>query len=193
MAKKGQKGKKRYLWHGQFFPALLIGSVIMIITFFLDYFSAAGIDMIASIVASVVILTHRYRHHLTMLSTIISAYIVSVILTVILVTLIRNTGASFRIQIFVVLFVLAILLYWLNIFHPPAISFAMAFIVFVEGISQFFYVLFMAIVLFVGVRAVVYLVYDHFSITDFLFEFVKEEEREIIKEEKKIKRKLKKI
>jgi hypothetical protein len=35
--------------------------------------------------------------------------------------------------------------------------------------------------------------YDHFSIKEFIYEFVKEEEHEIIKEERKIKRNIKRI
>ncbi|MBN2111549.1 hypothetical protein JW707_00455 [Candidatus Woesearchaeota archaeon] len=193
MRRKAKKEKKRHVWHGHFLPALIVGVVIVIITFFLDYFSAAGIDMLASIVASVVILTHRYRHRLTMLGTIISAYVTSTIFTVVLITVLRRWNVSLRFQLFAVLFLLVIILYWLNVFHPPAISFSIAFVFFIEGISKFFYVLFMAVVLFVGVRAVVYLVYDHLSIKDFVYEFIMEEEQELIKEERKIIRGIKRI
>ena len=187
------KVKKRRTWHSRFMPALIVGCVIIIVTLFFDYFSGAGIDIIASIVASVVILTHRFRHHLTMLSTVISAYVFSSILSVILVMLLTMGGVHIKLQIFIVLFLLAILLYWLDIFHPPAISFSMAFVVFVEGATSFFYVLFMAVILFIGVRAATYAFYQHLSIKDFVYEFVKAEENIIKKDERKIEREIKRI
>lgn len=193
MDKKGVKKKERLIWHSHFQPALILGMAIIVSALLFDFLSGAGIIMLASIAASAVILTHKYRHHLTTLGTITSAYILGSILAIILIILLRLGYTPINAQVFIVLFVIGGLLYWLNLFHPPAVAFAMAFTIFERGIISYLFVLFAVIVLFIIVRLAIYIVHEHLTIKDFVYEFIREEERLIKEEEKKVKKGIKKI
>lgn len=185
--------KKRILWHRSFEPALIIAIAVISASFFMEYFSGSGILMLSSIAASISVLTHKYRHHLTTLGNIISAYLAGALFSVVLVYLMRLGGVSIKLQVFALLFAVMGLLYFLNLFHPPAITFSLAFIIFRKGTLNYFFILFMLIVIFIATRIVIYNIYEHLSIKEFVYEFVKEEENLLKKEESLIKRNIKKI
>jgi hypothetical protein len=89
-------------------------------------------------------------------------------------------------QALFVLIILTILLYWLNLFHPPAITFAMAYIIFFKGVSGYIFVLFATLLIFISARLVIYIIHEHLDIKNFFKEFIREEEEIIKKEAKRI-------
>ncbi len=194
MAKRSKEIKKKRLkWHSSYDPAIVLFILIVAVAFGFNLMSGAGIVMLASITSSAFILMHRHRRHLTKLGTISSAYIVGAVLSAVLVLLLSYGGTDPRVQLFAVLFIITVVLYWLNLFHPPAISFAMAFTIFQRTATEYFFILFASIIIFIIVRLAAYIVYEHLTIGDFLKEVVIEEEHLLIREEKRIKKALKKI
>jgi hypothetical protein len=180
--KRKKAVRKRHLWHSYFDAALLLGAAVALIFWFLDVLSPSGIVMLSSMCASLVVLTHKYRHHLTTLGTITSSYIVSVAAMFAIVWLLRlGSTPPFNEALFL-LITLTMLLYWLNLFHPPAVTFAMAYTLFFRGAAGYIFVLFAALVVFIAVRLVIYTLYEHLDINDFFKEFAREEE-EIVKRE----------
>jgi hypothetical protein len=193
MAKKKPKKKGVLIWHGHFGPALTLGIIIIIFCLFFDMLSGAGMVMLASIAASAVMLTHKYRHHLTTLGTISFAYFIAAVFAVGLVPLLRIGRTPLKIQVFIVLFLVISILYWLNLFHPPAISFAMGFMVFEKGIDQYLLLLLFTLALFLVIRIIIYIGYEHLSIKHFVYEIVRQEEKLIKKEERKVRKVIKKV
>ena len=184
----GLMGKKRHIWHNSQLPAFLLAIAIIILSLFSGIFSGAGILIFASIAASAVILVHKRKHHLTTMGTITMSYFIAGILSIALVNAIRTGRGTLEAQVFAVLFIIGGVLYWLNLFHLPAIMFAMAYTVYVGWVEEYIFMLLLAIWLFIIIRFLIYVYHDHFSVRDFIFEFIKEEKKLIRKEEKKLKK-----
>jgi len=193
MRKKRAEKKEVRTWHWHFGPALVLAMAIITVSLIFGFLSGAGVLMLASIAASTVILTHKHRHHLTALGTITFAYFIASMVSVALVYLLRIGGTELKMQVFIMVFIITWMLYWLNLFHPPAISFAMAFIVFERGIASYIAALFAALVLFLIVRLIIYIGYEHLSVREFAREFVREEVRIAKEEERRVRKRIKRI
>ncbi len=185
MAKKKPKKKKRYVWHSYFDAAHILATAIAVIFSFGEVMSGAGIIMMASIAASGFVLTYKYRHHLTTLGTVTLGYIISSIVSIGIVMLFRALGVSILWQAFAVLIVVSALLLALNTFHPPAVAFGMAFIIFTRNTSEYVFVLFAALLILVAIRFIIYMIHDHLDINDFFQEFLREE-KYLVEEEGRI-------
>ncbi len=189
MARKKGAKKKRHIWHSYLDAGLLLGAAVALVFYFLDVLSPSGIVMVASMAGSVVVLTHKYRHHLTTLGTVFSAYVAAAVAVFILAYLFRLGAMPLLNQVVFSLIIITILLYWLNLFHPPAITFALAYLIFFRGAASYIFVLFASLVLFTAIRLLIYVVHEHLDIGSFFREFVREEEKIVIDEEKRLRRK----
>jgi hypothetical protein len=191
MAKKRVK-HNLMLWPGTFTHSLVLALAIGVSALFSAYLSAAGILILGSLIASAVILMHKHRHHLTTLGTITFSYVIASLFSVGMLTVLALLGTPFESQAIICVVVAGFLLYWLNLFHPPALAFAMAYLGFEKGIAGYLLVLVVSLACFVLIRLIIYMLYEHLSLKHFIHEFVREEEKLLIKEEKRIKKKLKK-
>jgi hypothetical protein len=178
------------LWHEYYDVAFLAAIALIIIFYSVNMFLGAGIVMLASVGATLVILTHRHRRHLTKIGTVTAAYLVSGILAIVLTYLLSLGFTPLNRQIFIIMALTGYALYWLNIFHPPAIFFAASLIIYPLGVLPFVLVLFASIILFIIIRMAVYVWHDHLSLKDYMKEFISEEEEILIDEEKRIKKSL---
>jgi hypothetical protein len=188
MAKKKPKKKKRYIWHSYFDAAHVLATAIAVIFSFGEVMSGAGIIMLASIAASAFVLTYKYRHHLTTLGTITLAYVIAGVMSIGIVMLLRLTGVAIIWQAFVLLFGVSALLLLLNTFHPPAVAFGMAFIIFTRNTSEYVFVLFATLMILIAIRLIIYIVHEHLDINDFFQEFLREEKFLVEEEELIIKK-----
>jgi len=171
--------------HESYEPAYLTGFGVIVAAFLFDFLSASGIIIVGAIAASAVILSHKYRHHLTTLGTITFAYIVSAVLAIPIAYMLRIGGVPLGVQIFTMLFGIGYLLHFLNVFHPPAVAFAAAFILYERGIAPYLVILVASIVAFTAIRLVIYIVHDHLTVRDFRKELIREE-KSLLKKEKRI-------
>lgn len=186
MAKKKPKKKKRYVWHSYYDAAHVLATAVAVVLSLGDVLSGAGIIMIACIAGSSFVLTYKYRHYLTTLGTITSAYLIGSALSVLLVFLLKMWNFSVTAQMLAVLVAVSALLLALNIFHPPAVAFGIAFIIFTKGTSNYFFVLFAALLVFIAIRLIIYIRHTHLDINKFFQEFLREEEHLFHEEEKRI-------
>jgi len=187
--------KKRHnllAWPGHFTHSLVLVGALIIAALFSSRISGAGVLILGSLIASSVIVTHRHRHHLVTLGTIIFSYVIASILAVGLITALVMLNTPFESQMIIGIVVVGFVLHWLDIFHAPALAFAMAFIGFEWGIGKYIVMLGSFIAIFILIRLFVYVVYEHLSFSHFVHEFIREEEKLAIREERIIEKKLKK-
>lgn len=193
MRAKKQILKKREVWHSHFDAGLVAAFFILLFFTFIGSFSFAGAMMISATVYSIIILTHRHRHHLTILGTIVSAYLAAGFSSMLIVTLLKMGMAPAINQAIAVLIIITALLYALNLFHPPAVLFAAAFVVFRLSAESYVIVLLLTILIFIITRLAVYTLYDNLKIRDFAYEFIREEQKIISEGRKRIRKGAKRI
>ncbi|MBD3259087.1 hypothetical protein GF371_00485 [Candidatus Woesearchaeota archaeon] len=165
--------KERRLWHKHFVPSLIAGVAVAILTLLFE-FNAFNVVLFASVGASAVILANLRSHHLTKLRTAIIAYVIAIIVStgVFLLNLLHNFDPAFN--LFFVIFGIAILLYLLDSFHPPAITAGASFILLERPVIELGYLLIAIIVLLVLVRFAAYIFSQHLPLREFYEEFVRE-------------------
>ncbi|MCK4669848.1 MAG: HPP family protein [Nanoarchaeota archaeon] len=168
MAKK--KKKVRFFWHEYFLPALIAGIGVAIVAYLFEM-NSANLLMFASVGASAVTITHKYRHHLTTLRTTILAYIVGCIISLFIGMIGVNLNLAMPIQVFLVVACVSFAILYFNIFHPPAVSASVSFIVFHRNPNDLVFLLTSVILLFIVIRFFIYVWYEHLSLKDFIHEF----------------------
>lgn len=163
--------KERKIWHAHFLPALIAGLVVAAISFVYEI-TISNILLFASVGASAIILTNSHSHHLTKLHTTIVAYIIAILV---------SSGVYFfnmyvynfyiSINIFLVIFLMGIVLFLFDAFHPPAITASLSFIVLDRPLIELIYLFVAIILLLTLVRFVTYVMSQHLSIKEFFNEF----------------------
>ncbi len=173
--------KERTVWHKRFIPSLIAGIAVAIITFFFKM-TASNIVMFASLGASAAILTHKQVHKLTILRTTIISYLIALIVSLIVSFL----PISFPIAALIVVTTTILGLYLFDVFHPPAISAALAFIMMKGGVWEDLVIFLAVIILLIIVKILAYMFYyEHLNLKR-IFQEIKTIEKEDVKRVKKI-------
>jgi len=180
--------KERVIWHRRFIPSLIAGIAVGIITFFFEM-TASNIVMFASLGASAAIITHKQIHKLNILRTVIFSYLISLIVSGVVIYLIHHYSLSFSIAALIAVSLATLFMYLGDVFHPPAISAALSFVLLDGGFWETIVIFFSVIVLLIITKILTYIFYyEHLEMHKFKMEF-KKLERE---EKKKWKRMFKK-
>lgn len=171
--------KEKEVWHERFIPSLVAGVSIAIIALFFEL-SEGNIVMFASVGASAVILVHKERAHLTKLKTILLAYILAsgVSLLIFYASYLLNVPIQARILVSVTL--TSFLLYSFNVFHPPAVSAGVSFLIFHRPVLELLALISSVLMLFVLVRLSMYIFSQRFTLREFVYEFLHEEYVKVI-------------
>ena len=127
--------KEKKIWHQRFLPSLIAGVAVAILTLFFQM-TAHNVVMFASLGASAAILTHKFIHRLTILYTVIFSYLIALLISLPIFYLVKDFPYAFPISILIVVTFTTLTLYLLNIFHPPAISAAIAFLLIQDSLSE---------------------------------------------------------
>ncbi|MFC1648535.1 HPP family protein [Nanoarchaeota archaeon] len=159
--------QERQVWHAHFMPGIMAGMLVALVAAMFEI-SGSNIAMFASIGASAVILTHKYKHHLTMLKTVLLSYILAGIVGVILLMI--NMDPAIRIGFSVV--IVTMVLYSVNVFHPPAISAGLAIVLYDRPLFDLLTLVLATIVGFIAIRFFIYVFHEHLSVKDFFEEFI---------------------
>jgi len=179
--------RERTIWHKRFVPSLIAGIAVAIITFFFEM-TASNIVMFASLGASAAILTHKHINKLTILRTTIISYLIALIISLI----VSYFPISFPIAALIVVTITTIGLYLFNVFHPPAISAALAFIMINGGVWEDVVIFIAVIILLIIVKVLTYAFYYENLEMKKLFQELKRINKADVKKLKKIKIILKK-
>lgn len=157
-------------WHEHFIPSLIAGLAIGLVVFSYDT-TVANVLFFASVGASAVILTNSSSHHLVRLRTALIAYFLLVLSAPFIQFASQQLGVHDGIAIGTLVFGLSLGMYWFNAFHPPVISAAIAFIFFEGGFADLLVLFSLVVVMFICIRFMMYVAYQHFSPKEFWQEF----------------------
>lgn len=166
----GGHDSRKSIWHDHFVPSLVAGVVIGVIVYFYDT-TVANILFFASVGSSAVILSNSTSHHLVKLRTTMIAYGLLILLAPLIQLVIRYVGLHEAVTIGVLVFSVSVAMFWLNAFHPPAISAAVAFIFFEGSLLDLVYLFLLVMLVFTAIRFLMYVSYQHLSPRQFWNEF----------------------
>ena len=162
--------REKILWHNHFIPSLLAGLLVGLITF-LYQATISNILLFSSVGASALILTNSKSHHLTKLRTTIISYFITIIISLGVYYLNKLIVVPLYLNIFLLVFLIGIVMFLANSFHPPAVAAGIAFIVLDRGVIELLYLFFYIIVLLILIRFLVYTLSQHLSVKEFRKEF----------------------
>ena len=162
--------REKILWHNHFIPSLLAGLLVGLITF-LYQATISNILLFSSVGASALILTNSKSHHLTKLRTTIISYFITIIISLGVYYLNKLIVVPLYLNIFLLVFLIGIVMFLANSFHPPAVAAGIAFIVLDRGVIELLYLFFSIIVLLILIRFLVYTLSQHLSVREFRKEF----------------------
>ena len=163
--------KERAIWHQRFIPSLIAGIGVAVLTIFFQL-TAHNVVMFASLGASAAILTHRFIHRLTILYTVIFSYLVALIVSLPIFYLMKDFEFAFPISILLVVTMTTLTLYLLNIFHPPAISASIAFLLIQDSVMERVLIFGSVIILLIVIKLLTYFFYyENFGLRNFAREF----------------------
>ncbi|MBT3691427.1 hypothetical protein HOG16_04255 [Candidatus Woesearchaeota archaeon] len=162
--------REKILWHNHFIPSLLAGLLVGLITF-LYQATLSNILLFSSVGASALILTNSKSHHLTKLRTTIISYFITIIISLGVYYLNKLIVVPLYLNIFLLVFLIGIVMFLANSFHPPAVAAGIAFIVLDRGVIELLYLFFYIIVLLILIRFLVYTLSQHLSVKEFRKEF----------------------
>jgi hypothetical protein len=168
----GWMNKEKKIWHEHFLPSLLAGLVVAFLSIIYQM-TVANIVLFASVGASATILTNDQHHHLTKLRTTIFAYVIAIVISLGVYTLNQYIYVHTAINLFLLIFVVALGLFLLDSFHPPAITASLSFILLEHPISDLLYLLVEIIILLIAIRFITYIFRQGLPIKKFLQEFRK--------------------
>lgn len=164
--------KERKIWHKRFIPSLVTGLAVAIITLFFEL-TTSNIVLFSSLGASASIMTHNKIHELTILRTVVSSYLIALTVSL-LVGIGISYGFSSELGVMVTVSITLILLYLFNIFHPPAVSASLAFLILEGGFAERIMVFIAVIILLIITKLLTYMFfYENLELRKFHLEFKK--------------------
>lgn len=155
------------LWSSHFGPAFIAGIAVAIIFFFFE-FSPGNILLFASLGASAAILTHTKFKETANIKITILSYIIMCGIAILIRLLNLPTFAG----IFLTIFIVSGVLSWLRLFHPPAISASLSFLLYEYEMLNLLALLFSVVCLLLLVRFLAYLMHPHLNIRHFHHEIL---------------------
>jgi len=168
---------ERSIWHKRFLPSLIAGVAVAIISLFFEM-TVSNIVLLASLGSSAAILTHKQVHKLTILRTVILSYVVALVVSLGAMALVRFVGVTFPVAALVGVTFTTIGMYLLDVFHPPAVSASLAFVMFHVGFWEITVIFTSVILLLILTKLMTYaFYYEHLEMKHFWNEFKKIEDK----------------
>jgi CBS-domain-containing membrane protein len=165
--------KETKIWHQHFIPSLIAGVGVAVVALFFKL-NVPNVILFSSIGASAIILAHNDSHHLTKLHTALLSYFTAVIISLILLWINSMYEFHWAVNLFFVVFLVSIAMYLIDSVHPPAVSAALAFVLFEGKTLDLIYLFLSIMALLVFIRFISYTISSNLSIKKFLHEFKKE-------------------
>jgi len=164
--------KERKIWHRRFVPSLIAGMAVAILTVFFQM-TAHNVVMFASLGASAAILTHKFIHRLNILYVVIFSYLVALLVSLPIFYLVKDFSYAFPTSILIAVTMTTLILYLLNIFHPPAISASIAFLLIQDSLTERILIFGSVIVLLIIIKLLTYFFYyENLTLKKFHHEFM---------------------
>lgn len=168
--KRGFWSRKRRVWHNHFTPSILAGVAVAIVALFYGS-SVPTLLLFASVGASAAILANNKSYHLTKLYSAIIAYFISIVVSVIIYFAKPLLSTALSVDLFLVVFLVSILMFLFDSFHPPAITAALSFMLSNSPLGTLAWLFLSIISLLIIVRFFSYLFFQNLSLKEFKKEF----------------------
>ncbi|MFH1978723.1 MAG: HPP family protein [Candidatus Aenigmatarchaeota archaeon] len=162
--------KERIIWHKHFLPSFFAAIIVAVLSFAFEI-TISNIILFASVGASAVILTNSTSHHLTRLHVVIVSYVIAIVVSYLIYFLNITVPIHMSINIFSTIFLVGILLYLSNSFHPPAITASLSFLLLERQAIDLVYLFISVILMLIAVRFVTYTIIQELPLKKFLKEF----------------------
>jgi hypothetical protein len=163
--------KERAVWHDRFIPSMIAAFAVFVITLVLQ-FSGFDIVLLTSISASIVILTSEKWHRLTVLGTSFYAYLLGYMVGFLFRWVNMQFQPSLAVLSFLTISTITLLIYMVNVFHPPAVGIALGIVLYQGSMANLLFILLVTIVLFIIVKGFMYFYYEHLKWKKFHREFM---------------------
>ena len=164
---------ERSIWHKRFIPSLIAGIAVAVISLFFKM-TVSNIVLLASLGSSAAILTHKQVHKLTILRTVVISYAIALIVSVLAMFLVQFDTITFPIATLVAVTLTTIGMYLFDVFHPPAVSASLAFVMFNVSFWEIVVIFISVILLLILTKLMIYtFYYEHLEVKHFWNEFKK--------------------
>ncbi len=168
---RGLINKEEEIWHERFIPSLVAGGTIFLITLLLEH-RGFDIVLLTSISASLVILTSQYQHRLTVLGTAIYSYLVAAFVGFTLRWVLIHYQLGLAMVSFLAIVSITLIIYLLNIVHPPAVGIALGIVLYQGEMSNLLIIFGLTFLMFFVVKFVMYFYSSKLVISKFHHEFL---------------------
>lgn len=165
--------QEKTLWHKHFIPSLIAAIAMLTVALFTT-FTPADMILFASFGATATVLTHMKKHHLTKLHTVLISYSLALISGFIVYFINLSYDISLPLDIFITVFLTSIGMMALNSFHPPAVGAGISFFLSNVKMAQTLHIISGALILFLIIRFLTYVLSKHLPLSEFYKEFRRE-------------------
>lgn len=154
------------------FKSFIVAFSVSLLTLFFEA-TIANLLIFASLAASAVLLVNTDRYKLVNLRVIIESYIFTALIAITVIYLFRENNLGFYpAEVFFILLLSSLAIYFFNCIHPPAISCALAFSIEQSSFGELALLVVAIIVLLIIIRMLMYLTSDKLLIKNFHKEFL---------------------
>lgn len=154
-----------------FFKSFVVAIAVGIITLFFEA-TAENLLIFSCLGASAIILVNYRRYKLSNLRIVIESYLLTAIISIAIVNFFKWLGYHhLPTEIFFVMLLSSLAVYFFDCVHPPAVASGIAFTMYEGMFSELFFLICAIIMLLIIVRMLMYLRYHSLEIDKFHLEF----------------------
>lgn len=151
----------------------IIGLAVAIIVGLLASRTKEGLILFASIAATAGLICHAPKSRTNSLRSVMLSYAVAVIVSIMVWNIITTSTLSLSLALFIGLFATSFLLLLFDIFHAPALTAVMGFLLYSGQLSHVLFLLVSVWVLCIGIKLLWYCASEELKVEHFVKEFTK--------------------
>ena len=153
--------------------SFIIGLAVAVITGLLASRTKEGLLLFASVAATAGLMCHAPKQRSNSLRTVMFSYAVAVIMSIIVWNIIRSYPLSLSLALFIGLFAASFLLLLFDIFHAPALTAVMGFLLYSGKLSDLVWLLLGVWLVCIGIKFLWYAASEELKVEHFVKEFTK--------------------
>ncbi len=153
--------------------SLIIGLAVALITGLLASRTKEGLILFAGIAASAGMICHAPKLKSNSLRSVMLSYSVAVIVSIVMWHLTTQSPLSLSLALFIGLFFTSLLLLVFDIFHAPALTAVMGFLLYTGKLSDLIFLLVSVWVVCIGIKFLWYCASEELKVEHFVKEFTK--------------------
>ncbi len=153
--------------------SVVIGLAVALITGLLASRTKEGLILFASIAATAGLICHAPKQRSNSLRSVMLSYAVAVIVSIVVWNVITTSALSLSLALFIAIFTTSFLLLLFDIFHAPALTAVMGFLLYTGQLSHLLFLLVGVWLVCIGVKFLWYAASEELKVEHFVKEFTK--------------------